>query len=75
MLKIFIKISVIILLNLFAFLLFGIILGAIFGKTETFLVFSIIFSIIPLIIIMVFEIQKTTKELNNISKIEEDDRK
>lgn len=75
MLKIFIKISVIILVNLFAFLLFWIILGAIFWNTKTFIVFSIIFSIIPLIIIMVFEIQKTTKELNNISKIEEDDRK
>lgn len=75
MLKIFIKISIIILVNLFAFLLFWIILGAIFWNTETFLIFSIIFSIIPLIIIMVFEIQKTTKELNNISKIEEDDRK
>ncbi|MDD5769395.1 MAG: hypothetical protein PHE25_00355 [Candidatus Gracilibacteria bacterium] len=73
MYKIILKVSTLILVNLFAFLLFGIILGAIFGNTKSFLLISIVVSIIPLTIIMIFEIQKTTKEFNNILPEKKDD--
>lgn len=73
MYKIILKVSTLILVNLFAFLLFWIILGAIFWNTKSFLLISIVVSIIPLTIIMIFEIQKTTKEFNNILPEKKDD--
>ncbi len=66
MYKKFLKISSLILLNLFAFLLFWNILGAIFWNKWLFLIGAVIFSIIPLIIILFIEIKNTTNEFNNI---------
>ncbi len=73
MTKSFLKITLIIFLNLFAFLLFWIILGALFWNTKQFLVLMVIISLIPLTIILYLEIGKTLKELNNISKKQEND--
>lgn len=72
MLKKFLKISSIILLNLFAFLLFGSILGAIFWREWLFLVWSVIISIIPLTVILFMEIKKITEEFNNIKEEKND---
>lgn len=72
MLKKFLKISSIILLNLFAFLLFGSILGAIFWRVWLFLVWSVIISIIPLTVILFMEIRKITEEFNNIKEEKND---
>ncbi|MBW7954324.1 hypothetical protein H3C61_00725 [Candidatus Gracilibacteria bacterium] len=62
------KITLIIFLNLLAFLSIGIILGALFGNRAQFLVYSVIISIIPLSIFLYIEIKKTLNKLNNISK-------
>lgn len=70
--KNFIRISIIIFLNLFAFLLFWIILGPLFWNKEQFLILSVILSIIPLLIFLYIETQSTLKELNNISKQKKD---
>lgn len=67
-----IRISIIIFLNLFAFLLFWIILGALFWNKEQFLILCVIVSIIPLLIFLYIETQSTLKELNNISKEKKD---
>lgn len=72
MLKKFLKISSIILLNLFAFLLFGSILGAIFWKSGLFLIGAVIVSIIPLTVILFMEIKKITEEFNNIKEEKND---
>ena len=73
MYKNFIRISVLILGNLFAFLLFWIILGALFWNKVQILLWCIIFSIIPLTFILYFEVKKITNELNNISNENKDD--
>jgi L-asparagine transporter-like permease len=68
MYKNLIRITLVILLNLFAFLFFAIILGELFWNKKQFLILCIILSIIPLLIFLYIEIQKTLKKLNNISK-------
>lgn len=68
MYKIFFRIFLLILTNLFAFLLFWIILGALFWNKGQFLMGAVFLSIIPLIWILVFEIKRVTKEFNTISK-------
>lgn len=73
MYKSFIRISLIILVNLFAFLFFWIILGAIFWNKLLFLVWAVIFSIIPLVIILFIEIKKVNTEFNNILSEKKDD--
>lgn len=65
--KIFIKITIIIFLNLFAFLLFGSILGAIFWNFGLFLIWAVIFSLITLTIILFIEIKKTLNDFNSIN--------
>lgn len=62
------KITLIIFLNLLAFLSIWIILGALFWNRAQFLVYSVIISIIPLSIFLYIEIKKTLNKLNNISK-------
>lgn len=66
--KIFLRITWIFFLNLFAFLFFAVILGALFWNKEKFFVLSFIVSIIPLSIFLYIEVQNTLKKLNNISK-------
>lgn len=68
MTKSILKITLIIFLNLFAFLSIWIILGALFWNKEQFLILCIIVSIIPLLIFLYIETQSTLKKLNNISK-------
>lgn len=62
------RISVLILLNLLAFLFLWAILWAIFWHKEFFFIICVVISIVPLTMIMFFEIKKTTNQLNNISK-------
>lgn len=73
MYKSFIRISLIILVNLFAFLFFWIILGAIFWSKWLFLVWAVIISIIPLTIILFIEIKKVNTEFNTILSEKKDD--
>lgn len=73
MYKKILKITLPILANLFAFLLFWIILGALFWNKGQFMLWSIIFSLIPLTFILYFEVKKITTELNNISNENKDD--
>lgn len=73
MYKIFLRITALILINLFAFLILWIILWEIFWNKKVFLIWCVIFSIIPLIIIMVFQIKKINIELNNIPNLEKND--
>ena len=68
MIKSILKITLIIFLNLFAFLSIWIILGALFWNKEEFLFLSVIISLIPLTMLLYIEIQNTLKQLNNISK-------
>lgn len=68
MYKHILKITLIIFLNLFAFLSFWIILGALFWKKDFFLIMSIIFSIIPLTILLFIEVKKVNNEFNNFTK-------
>lgn len=74
MYRFFFRICGIILINLFAFLLFAVILGALFWNKGQFLIGAVLFSIIPLIIILSREIKKVTQEFNTISKQSKDDR-
>lgn len=74
MYKNFLRISMMILANLFAFLLFWIILGALFWNKGQILIWSVVASIIPLTIILFIEIKRVNKEFNNISKTQENDR-
>lgn len=64
--KIFINITLIIFLNLFAFLGVWHILDAIFQTWFKMKLILIIASIVPLIIIMHFYLKKVLKDLNNI---------
>lgn len=73
MYKIFMRITALILLNLFAFLVFWTILWEIFWNKRVFLIWAVIVSLIPLIIIMFFEIKKANNELNNITKPEKNE--
>lgn len=66
--KYLVKISALIFLNLFAFLLFWTILWAIFWNKLFFLIASVIISIIPLTMIMFFELKKINNQISNISK-------
>lgn len=68
MYKTFLKYTLYIFINLFAFLTIWVILDAVFLTWHKFLFWSIIFSIIPLTIIMVLQVKKITKELNDINK-------
>lgn len=71
--KILLRISTIILVNLFAFLLFWIILGSLFWNKGQFLIWAVMLSIIPLVIILFIEIKKVNKEFNNILSEKKDD--
>ncbi len=73
MYKNFIRISIMILANLFAFLLFAVILGALFWNKGQFLIWSVVASVIPLIIILFREIKRIQKEFDTISKQTKDD--
>lgn len=73
MYKNFIRISIMILANLFAFLLFAVILGALFWNKGQFLIWSVVVSVIPLIIILFKEIKRIQKEFDTISKQTKDD--
>ncbi len=73
MYKSFIRISLIILVNLFAFLFIWIILGAIFWNKWFFLIWAVIFSIIPLLIILFIEIKKVNTQFNTILSQKKDD--
>lgn len=73
MLKKIIRILLLILINLFAFLFFWIILGSLFWSKWQFLFGSVIFSIIPLTFVLYFEVKKITIELNNISNENKND--
>lgn len=68
MYKSFFRIFLLILANLFAFLLFAVILGVLFWNKWQFLIGAVFLSIIPLIIILAFEIKRVAKEFNTISK-------
>lgn len=68
------RIWVLIFLNLFAFMLFWTILGAVFWNKSDFLLWTVLISIIPLMFIMFFEIKKLNIELSNISKIKKYER-
>ncbi len=72
--KALLKITLIIFLNLFAFLSIWIILGALFWNERQFLVFSVILSIIPLSIFLYIDTKNTLNKLNNISKENKNDR-
>lgn len=61
------KITLIIFLNLLAFLLIWIILGALFWNRGQFLVYSVIISIIPLSIFLYIETKRNLKKIKNIS--------
>lgn len=67
------RITSIIFVNLFAFLLLWNILGALFWSKWLFLIGAVIISIIPLVIFLFIEIKKTTQEFNNIYKEKKDD--
>lgn len=73
MYKIFFRIGTIIFLNLLAFLVFWVILGAIFWNEGQWLVVSVVLSVIPLVFILFMEIKKVNQEFNNISKKITDD--
>jgi len=73
MYKVLIRIWILIFLNLFAFLFLWAILWAIFWRKEFFFIICVTISIIPLTMIMFFEIKKTTNQFNNISKEKKDD--
>lgn len=66
-------ITIIILINLFAFLLFWNILGALFWNKEGMIIGSIIVSIIPLVIFLYYEIWKVTTEFKSIKNKEDND--
>lgn len=68
MYRIFVRISVLIFLNLFAFILIWTILGEVFWSKGVFLIWSVIVSIIPLVVIMFFEVKKVNNKFNNILK-------
>lgn len=61
------KITLIIFLNLLAFLSIWIILGALFWNRGQFLVYSVIISIIPLSIFLYIETKRNLKKIKNIS--------
>lgn len=65
--KFAVRMWLLILLNLFAFIVLWNILDALFETEGIFTVFMIVLSIFPLSIIMMMQISKVTKELKNIS--------
>lgn len=73
MYKNFIRISLLILWNLFAFLVFAVILGALFWNKGQFLIWSVVASIVPLTIILFREIKRVNKEFDTISKQTQND--
>ena len=72
MYKKILKITLFILVNLLAFLLFWSILGAIFWNKQIFLIASIVFSMVPLTIYLFIEIKKTIIEINSINNKTDD---
>jgi MFS-type transporter involved in bile tolerance (Atg22 family) len=67
--KFALKTGILIFLNLFAFLIIWNILDEIFESGNKIMVFSLILSIFPLLIILHLQISKARKQLEQITKV------